>query len=118
MPTFTRKSASLYFSVLWDLSRTTSTFTPRLCASSSALAMGVLVKLYAWTRTLLLAAFSSFTTASVQPPFGENQTSMGGRVLTGWDVSWAWQAGRRQAKTSPRINRFMAPSFFAVVRTA
>ena len=75
-----------------------------------SLAMGVLVKLYAWTRTVFLAAFSSLTTASVQPPFGEKKTWTGGRVV-GWDVSWAWQAGRRQAKSSPRINRFMVPSF-------
>ncbi len=53
---------------------------PRLCASSSALAMGVLVKLYACTRTVLLAALSSLTTASVQPPFGEKYTSTGGRA--------------------------------------
>ncbi len=45
IPTLTRKSASLYFSVLWLLSRMTSTFTPRLCASSNALAMGADVKL-------------------------------------------------------------------------
>ena len=59
----------------------TCTFTPRLCASSNALAMGVLVKLYAWTRTLVLAAFSSLTTASVQPPLGEKKTWTGGRLV-------------------------------------
>ena len=42
-----------------------------MCASTSALAMGADVKLYACTRIVLLAAASSFTTASVQPPLGE-----------------------------------------------
>ena len=50
---FTRKSASLYFSVRWLLSRMTWMLTPRLCASTSALAMGAEMKLYAWTRMLV-----------------------------------------------------------------
>ncbi len=52
--------------------------------------MGVLVNEYAWTRTLLLAALSSRTTASVQPPFGEKKTWMGG-LVGGGDVSCARQ---------------------------
>ena len=94
----------------WLLSRMTSTFTPRLCASSNALAMGVLVKLYACTRTVFLAAFSSLTTASVQPPFGEKKTWTGGRAVGSWDASWAWQAGRREMKTRISARRFMVPS--------
>ena len=36
------------------------------------------MKEYAWTRMLVLAAFISFTTASVQPPLGEKWTSIEG----------------------------------------
>ena len=85
MPTFTRKSASLYFSDFWLLSRMTCTFTPRLCAARSALAMGAEVNEYACTRTLVLAAFSSLTTASVQPPFGEKKP--------GWAGGWSTAGG-------------------------
>src|SRR5215475_14190404 len=44
-PWFARKSAEEYFSVRWLLSRMTWTWTPRLWASSSALAIGAEVKL-------------------------------------------------------------------------
>ena len=70
MPTFTRKSTSLYFSDRWLLSMMAWTFTPRLWASSRALAIGADVKEYACIRTVDLALPSSLTTASVQPPFG------------------------------------------------
>ena len=71
MPALATNVAEEYFSVSWLLSRTTVTLTPRLCASTRALAMGADVKLYAWTRTVRLALPSASTTASVQPPFGE-----------------------------------------------
>jgi len=44
--------------------------------STSALAMAALVKEYAWAKTLLVAWSSAFTTASVQPPWGEKKTSI------------------------------------------
>ena len=70
MPACRTKSADEYFSPRWLLSRMTSTSTPRLWASTRALAMGP-VKEYAWTRIVVLAASISLTTASVQPPLGE-----------------------------------------------
>jgi aryl-alcohol dehydrogenase-like predicted oxidoreductase len=47
MPLLYKKVADEYFSVRWLLSSTTSTLTPRRCASTSALAMGTEVKEYA-----------------------------------------------------------------------
>ena len=43
MPALITKSADEYFSVLWLLSRMTSTWTPRLWALTKALAIGTLV---------------------------------------------------------------------------
>jgi hypothetical protein len=43
-PELSRKSAEEYFSLLWLLSKRTSTFTPLLCAFKRALAMGADVK--------------------------------------------------------------------------
>ena len=71
MPAFARKVAALYLSVWFDLSRTARIFTPRLCASSKALAIGAEVNEYAYTRILCSAVPSSRTMASVAPPFGE-----------------------------------------------
>jgi len=45
IPAFTRNVAALYFSVLFDLSRTASTSTPRRFASTRAWAIGAEVKL-------------------------------------------------------------------------
>src|SRR5438067_698147 len=72
---FTRNVAALYLSVSFDLSSTASTGTPRLWASTRALAMDADVKLYACTRICCVAAFTSRTTASVAPPFGEKYTA-------------------------------------------
>ena len=52
------------------------TFTPLLCASTRAFAIGAEVKEYAWTRTSFFAFPSSRTTASVAPPWGEKKTSV------------------------------------------
>ena len=47
------------------------TYTPRLCASSNALAIGADVKLYAWTSTEPFAFSIWSMIAAVQPPHGE-----------------------------------------------
>jgi hypothetical protein len=44
MPALCRKVAALYLPVSFDVSRTARTFTPRLCASTRALAIGEEVK--------------------------------------------------------------------------
>ena len=44
MPAWSTKSADVYFSPFWDLSKMTSTLTPRLWASTKALAIGADVK--------------------------------------------------------------------------
>src|SRR6266446_1102955 len=75
IPALTRNVAALYFSVWFDLSRTANTLTPRLWASTSALAMGAEVKLYACTRICCCAALTSRTTASMAPPLGEKYTA-------------------------------------------
>src|SRR5215831_9386842 len=75
MPTLLRNVAALYFSVSLDLSSTASTLTPRLWASTSALAIGADVRLYACIRICCLAAFTSRTTAPVTPPPGEKCTA-------------------------------------------
>lgn len=56
MPASLRNVAALYLSVSLDLSSTARTFTPRLWASTRALAMGAEVKLYACISTCVLAA--------------------------------------------------------------
>jgi hypothetical protein len=49
------KSAALYLSPIFDLSKIISVRTPRLCASTRASAMGFEVKEYAWTRISFFA---------------------------------------------------------------
>src|SRR5664279_277437 len=76
IPALLRKVADEYFAVRWLLSRTTVTFTPRLCAASRAFAIDADVNEYACTRISFFAFPSSMTTASVAPPWGEKKTSV------------------------------------------
>src|SRR5262245_15631173 len=96
LPSFTRNVAALYFSVSLDVSSTARTLTPRLWASTRALAMGAEVKLYACTRICCVAAFTSRTTASVAPPLGEKYTA----TRAGENVSAACP---RQTSTLKRV---------------
>ena len=56
MPACARKSAAVYFSLRWLLSRTATTLTPLFFASTSAFAIGAEVKEYACTSISLFAA--------------------------------------------------------------
>src|SRR5713101_3179861 len=96
MPALTRNVAALYFSVSLDLSSTARTFTPRLWASMRALAIGAEVKLYACTRIWCVAAFTSCTTASVAPPFGEKDTATRAGVNSAADAILTYRLGCRK----------------------
>ena len=69
-PPLVRNVADEYLSPRWLLSRITWTSTPLCFAPTRARAIGELVKLYAWTRMVFLAAMIWSTTAVVHPPFG------------------------------------------------
>lgn len=109
-PALFTRSAELYFVDSCDLSRTTVTFTPLLCASTRAFAIGAEVKEYAWTRISFFAFPSSWTTASVAPPFGEKNTSMVGVPARPADTEGdgdeqATQMIRRNERTRGRRDR-------------
>ena len=78
----------------------TDTLIPRLCAPSSALAMGSEVKMYAWTRISDLDLLMVSIMASVQPPLGLKKTRT--RVSLGRVMSAAWM-GCTKRKVAARI---------------
>ena len=90
MPACARKSAAVYFSLRWLLSRTATTLTPLLFASTSAFAIGDEVNEYACTSISLLAAPISLTTAAVAPPHGEKLLFHGGKIKINRG-KWYWR---------------------------